>query len=190
MAPQVKMTCLQTARLELIRVTPESARAAADDDRARLSNLLDCAVPADWPPQYLADAMAPFAEAIEKDPPRDGYTMWFVVRRDERLLVGTTGIKSPPLEGRVEVGYGIVASEQRRGYATEATGRLIEMAFEDPRVDRVVAETFDHLVPSIGVLLKLGFVRIATRVMGFTGDEGVDQYELKRPMHPARRRIE
>ena len=88
--------------------------------------------------------------------------------------------KAPPKDGRVDIGYSIVASQQRRGYASEATRRLIEMAFEDPQVDRVVAETLPGLEPSIRVMEKCGFRQCGANVTGFSGEEGVLQYELRR----------
>lgn len=48
---------------------------------------------------------------------------------------------------------------QGRGYATEATRGLIDRAFLDPRVERVVATTLPDRVPSIRVVEKLGFER-------------------------------
>lgn len=172
---------LFTPRLELIRAWADPVRAAARDDRARLAALLDADVPADWPHEFLGDALPHMADALERQPPQDGYTMWFVVQREPRVLIGTAGLKSPPNDGRVDIGYGVVASFRRRGYAGEATRRLIDMAFEDPAVNRIVAETMPDLTASIRVLEKCGFVQVAAGVTGFSGEEGVIQYELKRP---------
>jgi RimJ/RimL family protein N-acetyltransferase len=58
----------------------------------------------------------------------------------------------------VEIGYSVVPSWQRRGLATEASGALIEAAW-DHGAQVVIAHTFAHLEPSIGVLRKLGFER-------------------------------
>lgn len=172
---------LLTPRLELIRAWAEPLWAAARDDRARLAALLDADVPADWPHEFLSDALPHMADALERHPPQDGYTMWFVVQREPRVLIGTAGLKSPPNDGRVDVGYGVVASHRGRGYATEATQRLMAMAFEDPAVQRIVAETLPDLPASIRVLERCGFVQIAAGVTGFSGEQGVVQFELKRP---------
>jgi len=170
---------IQSERLELIAATAESARAAADDDRTQLGSMLECEIATDWPPEFLNEAAGPLAEALAGDP-QDRYTMWYVVLREPRTLIGTVGIKAPPKDGRVDIGYSIVASQQRRGYATEATRRLVELAFEDPRVDRVVAETLPDLGPSIRVMEKCGFRQCAANVTGFSGEEGVVRFELRR----------
>lgn len=171
-----------TRRLELISATAESCRAAAEVDNVRLGRLLDAAIPADWPHEYLSDGLGPTADALEREP-QERYTFWFVVLRSPRTLIGTVGLKAPPVDGRVDIGYGIVLSHRRRGYATEATQRLIELAFEDPAVERVVAETLPELTASLGVLDRCGFVRCAEGVTGFSGEENVVRYELSRHSH-------
>ncbi|HKQ47405.1 MAG TPA: GNAT family N-acetyltransferase [Phycisphaerae bacterium] len=171
---------LTTARLELVRVSPETARAAANDDRPRFGGLLNAVVAADWPHDLIDDALGPMADALERQPPTNGYTMWWVVLRDPRTLIGSVGLKSPPRDGRVDIGYGIVASHQRRGYAVEATNRLIALAFDDPATEKVVGETYAQLVPSIGVMIKCGFTQCAAGVVGFSGEENVVQFELTR----------
>lgn len=71
-------------------------------------------------------------------------------------LVGVGGFKGPPTDGVVELGYSIVPSAQRRGYATKAVRELIESGRERG-AKRVRAETLPSLTPSIRVLQKLGF---------------------------------
>jgi len=65
--------------------------------------------------------------------------------------------KGEPRDGTVEIGYSILPAFQRSGYASEAVAALVEWAFADARVERVIAETFPELAGSIGVLRKTGF---------------------------------
>ena len=97
-----------------------------------------------------------------------------MVLRRPRTLVGVVGYKGMPKDGTVEVGYGIVAEHQRRGYATEATRALVDQAFATPGVTRVIAETLPGLAPSIGVLEKLKFTLI-----GEGSEPGVIRYERR-----------
>jgi RimJ/RimL family protein N-acetyltransferase len=53
------------------------------------------------------------------------------------------------------VGYGIVSSHQRRGYATETVRGCSDRAFALPQVRRAIAETLPALTPSIGVLRQV-----------------------------------
>jgi RimJ/RimL family protein N-acetyltransferase len=77
------------------------------------------------------------------------------------LVVGGIGFHGDPdEEGRVEIGYGIVASQRRNGYATQALHRLVERA-RGLGAATLIAETERENEPSQGVLRKVGFVRFA-----------------------------
>ena len=92
-----------------------------------------------------------------------GWWLYYAVVTDSPspTLVGSVGYKGPPADGVVEIGYSVVPSWQRRGLATEASRALIESAWERG-AEVVIAHTFEHLEPSIGVLRKLGFERSAS----------------------------
>jgi len=173
-------TILETDRLELVGCTPELLRAEGDD-RARFGELLDARIPPEWPPElYDDDARLWTLSRLESAPEDDGWLSYYVVRRGGgpggRELVGIVGYKGAPADGTVEVGYGIVAARQRRGYASEATAALVRRAFAHPGVRRVIAETLPELIPSISVLEKLGF----TLLDGEGSEEGVIRFGLPR----------
>jgi len=170
---------MRTERLELVAATWPTARAAADGDRARFGRLLGARVTEDWPPELMEDAQEFVAVELEKAGSVTGWGVWYVVLRVEGVLVGCVGIKNPPREGQVDIGYSIIKPYQRRGYATEATRAVIEWVFRDPRTERVVGETFANLPGSIGVMERCGmkFVGVMT---GFGGEEGVSRYEVRR----------
>lgn len=87
-------------------------------------------------------------------------------------LIGTAGYKGPPVDGVVEVGYGIVSDQRRKGYASEATNALVAHAFADERVRLIIAETLPELVGSQGVLRVCGF-----SAAGAGSEPGVLRYE-------------
>lgn len=171
-------------RLELIAFTPETAPLVVGD-RVALSQFVNAAVPDDWPPEhidaqsigYMVDRMTAVGQK--------GWWLWLVIAKSandtetankQRMLVGTAGYKGPADEtGSVEVGYSVVPSQQRRGYATEAVSRLIERAWEFPEVKQILGETLPHLTPSIRVMEKLGF-----NFIGTGSEEGVIRYVLMR----------
>ncbi len=177
---------IESGRLELVAATPELARADVGD-RSRFAELLRARVPGDWPPELFDDdARAWLGRQLEERPESAGWWLWYLVRKgapEERVVVGVCGYKGPPDEmGTVEVGYSVLAGERRRGYASEAVGALVDRAFADPAVTRVVAETYPELAPSIGVLEKQGF-----RFAGDGSEERVIRYELPRAAWAARR---
>ncbi|MGM0898404.1 MAG: GNAT family N-acetyltransferase [Bacillota bacterium] len=98
------------------------------------------------------------------------------LKKDQRLLgwgawiafdksgapVGDMGFKGrPDKAGKVEIGYGVKEPHQELGYATEGVQGLIDRAFSFPEVREVTAECYENNLPSIRVLEKLGFERIA-----------------------------
>jgi ribosomal-protein-alanine N-acetyltransferase len=162
--PRMSLPKMATGRLLLVAVSPASAAAAASGNSADLARVLDAVVPEDWPPridddgQMAREGFAFVRNLLAKDPSLVGWWGWFVlVRENQPRVIGAVGTKGPPAsDGIVEVSYGIVRSEQQKGYATEATLALIERVCSDSRTRRIVAETFPHLVASIAVMKKCG----------------------------------
>jgi RimJ/RimL family protein N-acetyltransferase len=95
-----------------------------------------------------------------------------IVERDSALAVGSAGFLGPPENGRVEVGYGLVASRRGRGYATEVVRALTALALGRPEVTEVVATVEPNNRASVHVLQKCGFTYV-TRTGAGTGTEDV-----------------
>ena len=182
---------LFTQRLDLIEGSRDSVRAAIDD-HARLGELLHARIPASWPPELLDISALEWTLRWFDNPAFDPeFGMYWMVLRESaqlRTLVGAAGFKGGPTgissnvvgfegapseQGTVELGYGVIAEYQRRGYATETVRAFLEHAFASPRVRRVIAETLPGLAPSIGVLETAGF-----RFIGGGSEPGVIRYEI------------
>lgn len=181
------MSRIATRRLQLVPATLELVRAALAGP-PELGTALGAVVPATWPPQFLDPPALEYTRArLLEGPEQFDWWLYFVLLAEDagaRTLVGTAGYKGPPsADGTVEIGYGIVAEHQRRGYAAEAALGLVERAFANPGVERVLAETLPDLTASIGVLEKCGF-----RLTGAGSEPGVIRFELTRAAHAARGR--
>jgi len=74
------------------------------------------------------------------------------------------------------VSYGIIDSHQGEGYATEATQALLEWVKWDPRVLRIVAETFPAMAASIAVMEKCGM-----SFLGEGSESGTIRYGMPVP---------
>lgn len=85
-------------------------------------------------------------------------------------IVGSGIFKSEPSEGWVEIGYAIAPECQRRGYATDAVFALVRLAFEQPDVRAVYAETAVANDASRRVVRKVGFTHVGQR---FSEDDGL-----------------
>ena len=133
---------LHTRRLTIKLQTREEVEAMIaalpEQDRAQVS------------PQWLAQMRAatpgdPFAFAFQ------------LVQRETQEIVGTCAFKGPPVDGVVEIAYGIQPEHEGRGYATEAAQALVEYAAKLKHVTLVRAHTLPVGLASKRVLEKCGF---------------------------------
>ncbi|MBK7401986.1 MAG: GNAT family N-acetyltransferase [Myxococcales bacterium] len=151
---------LSTRRLELVAATPALIASDLADARS-LTTALSATVPADWPPGEIDRAALEFfaARYAEEGEAAIGWYHWYaIVRAAPATLVAGAGYYGPPKEGRVEIGYSVVASAQRRGYATEIVEALVAHAFACG-AHEVVAHTMETNAASTRVLARCGFVR-------------------------------
>ena len=80
-----------------------------------------------------------------------------VFLRETDSVVGSCSFKGPPVEGVVEIAYGIEAEHEGKGYATEAAQALVEFAAGCRDVRLVRAHTLPVGAASQRVLRKCGF---------------------------------
>jgi RimJ/RimL family protein N-acetyltransferase len=138
---------LETARLRLHALTFEEARAL---DAGEL--------PAGWayasgyPMPDTKDGVGLYLRHGDR-----AYGFHFVVRREDELVIGEIGFVAPPRDDAVMIGYAIVPSARRQGYATEAIVALSEWSLEQPGVEHVRAQTLPDNAASIRALLRAGF---------------------------------
>lgn len=168
------MLTLTTRDLVLIAADGRLARAAVLDaleqpppkGEFEFRDLLKAEVGPYWPPEVLADVQDYFADVLEADATLTGWWVWYILHQENdnphtRELIGAAGFagKADGL-GQVQIGYAIVEPYQKRGYATQAAGALIDWALADQAVDQVVAETFPDMTASLRVLEKVGMQSI------------------------------
>ncbi|MBZ5538584.1 MAG: GNAT family N-acetyltransferase [Acidobacteriia bacterium] len=171
---------ISTERLDLIAATAELARTEMEDTQ-EFSRQLGVRVPEDWPPPLNdAQSMNWTLRFLLENPDGVGWATWYFVLRAndpaERTAIGNGGFKGKPTpDGTVEVGYSLMEQFQRRGYATEAVRALLKWALDHPQVNRVIAETYPELLPSIRVMEKNGFIPA-----GKGSEERVIRFEITR----------
>jgi ribosomal-protein-alanine N-acetyltransferase len=152
------MTIL-TPRLELRNGTRE-LYAIAPDDRESLAAALGVTVPENWPVEHYDDeALTWWARALDDDASVAPWLSRYFIELESNTLIGFGG-GGRPVEGAWTIGYSVLPQFRRRGYASEAVQALLEFAFADASIERVIAETYPELVASVGVLQKSGFVHI------------------------------
>ena len=155
------MLTLETERLIAVAATLEMADAELCD-RTKLEYLVGAKFPANWPPPLNDEnSMKWFQQYLKSNPDDVGWAVWyFCLKMPDKSLyvIGGGGFKGKADEtGIVEIGYSIMEDRHRNGYAPEAVTALTVWAFKNPKVKKVVAQTFPELLPSIKVLQKCGF---------------------------------
>lgn len=154
-----KMNAIQSARLTILPVTLDLARAAMQD-RAELARLLDARVPDDWPAPDFAGWLPTLVELLAYDAEL-GRWVRLAIQTSERLLIGDMGFHGPPNEqGTVEIGYSVVPASRRQGYASEGVLALIAWAFDQPQVQRIIARCAPDNTASRRILEKAGLRQI------------------------------
>ena len=178
---------LTTPRLLLRRATAELVRAELDE-RPRLDSLLGARVPAEWPPEIMADVVPTFLQRLEDEPAlAEGWLAWYIIACDDQgrgpTLIGNCGFKGPPgSDGVVEISYSLLPEYQKRGYAAEAVRAMLAWVFGHAEVSCVVATTEVGLEPSIRLLDRLGF-----QYVGRGYEHGSIRFALTRPRFEAQR---
>jgi len=117
----------------------------------------------------LKQAYREMLEGCRQHPARRlWYAVWNMRPRDgSAASVGDLCFKGLAPDGRVEIGYGVKAAFEGRGYATEAVIALTRWAAAQPGVATIEAETDPDNRASQRVLEKAGF-----RPTGTVGAEG------------------
>lgn len=154
---------LITKNLELIAATLEHIRAELESPE-QLASLLNTQVESGWPPgEYDRNAQKFFHNCYKENGISViGWYVWYAITLPKNyipsLLIGAGGYFGPPdKDGIVEIGFSIVPSQRQKGYATEIANALVENAFNDNRINKVIAHTTINNKASCKVLEKSGF---------------------------------
>jgi [ribosomal protein S5]-alanine N-acetyltransferase len=144
MSKKVTLQNLSTALMKML-----------NEDREGFQRQAGHRAVSDWPNAEFQEALSFFLALHELHP---SLSDWSFLVISEEQIVGEIGAKHPPnQDGAIEVGYGIAASQRRRGFAAEALQAFIVFAFQRPEVKQVIAECLITNQGSIAVLRKLGF---------------------------------
>jgi GNAT superfamily N-acetyltransferase len=101
----------------------------------------------------------------------DWYTYWLIVIKAVPVGAGLIGFKGyPNADGKSEIGYGIDAAHQNKGYMTEALQALSRWAFSHPECRMLTATTVVNPA-SEKVLKKSGWQNVRQ-------DDGSSDWEL------------
>lgn len=137
------MKDLKTNRLQIVPLTAEQ---------------LDLLLKQPQEDEHMAAALSEMYRGCAENP-KDWfwYTCWQIYLRSDETRIGSLCFKGSPMNGAVEIGYGIDEKHRNQGYAAEAVRAIADWAFTNPDVYFVLAETANDNFASIRVLEKTGF---------------------------------
>ena len=162
---------LLTPRLRLVAIVPALLRVEGDV----LAQGVGAEVPPLWPPEHWEPHVFDFFdEQYARAPYAMAWSRYVVTRAEPATLIGTLG-GFPRTETEAEIGYSILPPWQRQGLATEGLLALMEEIRKRESVETFTAQTYPHLIASVRVLEKCGFV-----LAGAGDDEGTVRYRRGR----------
>lgn len=107
-----------------------------------------------------------------------GYCIWLARRRDTHELVGDCGIIPVAAKGpETEIGWRFAPAHWGHGYATEAARGVLEFAFTQTDLDRIIAVSRPDNVRSHRVMQKIG---MSDRGFGRYYDSEQQVYDITR----------
>ena len=167
MADQIRTTerltlvpCHPAQHVTLLTAPEQFAEHAGFPLHAALSGMYTTG---DISPEWLASLEG----AAGPDPWQFGF---FLVETSTGIAIGTAGFTGPPDgDGVAEIAYGLVSDREGQGLATEAAAALIDFAFEDARVTRLMAHTRPETNASTRVLTKNGFTFVGEETVPYDG---------------------
>lgn len=164
---------ITTQRLELLPCSWEVAQAVITINKSQLERLLGVKVPDDWYASEVLEIFPMYAQMLKDDPSQLGWGVWLMIHIADCTLIGDLGFGGKPDQtGTVEMGYEVISAYRQQGFTFEGVEALVDFAFTQPELKRIIAHSPDDHAASIRILEKLGMQRIGR-------DENLLKWQLK-----------
>lgn len=151
---------IQTKRLRLLPFTKQICEETLSCSTACLRDL-NITAAVGWPDLETLDTLPRIINNLNKVQSPSGFESWMVLHKSTNILIGDIGFKGAPGEqGEIDLGYGIVKSETKNGYAKEAASGLIEWAFRQDGVKTITANCSKENFASQKILAFLAFTKV------------------------------
>lgn len=150
---------LKTERLILIPFTTQMCKNFINNDFSDL-NKWGFKKGKSWPDDDVIETLPRIINNLSKVASPTGFESWMIIKNDTLEVIGDAGFKGYNYEeANIDIGYGIIKEERRKGYAAEAAKALINWAFSDEIVKEITAQCVINNFSSINLLKKLNFIQ-------------------------------
>jgi len=155
-------TVIGTERMSLIALTAD----ALDELLAGAESVEGVSIPPWWPNSDADEAsmVRSFGERLRDEPSLLQWRFRLMSELDTGAMIGHCGFHDPPHDGRLELGYTVLAEHRRRGYATEAILGLMNEAVTEHGVHRFRLAISPANEPSLSLAERLGFEVVGEQI--------------------------
>ncbi len=151
---------IYTDKLMLIPITLKITRDLISGSYKELENL-GIKTDGKWPTDDTKDILPIINETLEKDKVPSGFETWMIIKKDNMQVIGDIGFHGKPNEkGEVEIGYGLVEAERKKGFGLEALNAIINWLTFKENVKIIKADCLISNIPSAKILKKVGMKEI------------------------------
>lgn len=158
MRESVSIMRIETERLILLPMTLAFVEGILDDDHS-VYEAIGLNYNSLWPNEDTMEILPIIRNKMISGAVNEGYGIWLFVDKNRKVVLGDGGFKQKPNEsGMVEIGYGVIEGERRKGFAFEALSALLGWALQKTEVKTVTANCLIGNSASHNLLLKLDMI--------------------------------
>ncbi|MFP3593438.1 GNAT family N-acetyltransferase [Chryseobacterium sp. SIMBA_038] len=112
-----------------------------------------------WPDHDVLETLPKIINNLLPIGSPTGFESWMIIKKDTLEIIGDAGFKGFNInQQNIDIGYGIIKEERRKGYAEEAVTELMKWAFSTEIVKEITARCALENLSSINLLRKLHFI--------------------------------
>ena len=154
---ELTVSQLETERLILIPYTKELCK-ALNNGNYHCIEKLGLKAAQGWPDEEFLETLHKIVINLSKVDRPTGFESWMIVRKDTKELIGDAGFKGfNSILKSCDLGYGIVESHRKQGFALEATKALVDWALSHSYVEKITAACLKNNLASQKILQHLHF---------------------------------
>jgi ribosomal-protein-alanine N-acetyltransferase len=151
---------LETERLILKPYTIQVCRNLLNNDFSDLE-IWNFKKGKSWPDTDVLETLPRIINNLTKVDAPTGYESWMIIKKDTFEIIGDLGFKGFNNDAKnIDLGYGIIKEERRKGYAEEAVSAIIKWAFSNEIIKEITANCLTENINSINLLNKFNFAQV------------------------------